>query len=99
MSYVAGHTFKFGVCTCGRKWVDIMHVDDTCLDMEGYAHTGRLSQPEINQIKAERERLSGVFERATKNGSGGHAAEPSTEAPEAAPAQASQPDYSCFLAH
>jgi hypothetical protein len=50
---IAGHTFIDGRCECGRKWVDIKHVDMTYMNEVGYAHTGGLNIMEIAQIMAE----------------------------------------------
>ena len=43
-----------GRCACGRKWVDIRHVDETYLGSPGYAHDGNLNMFEVNTIKEMR---------------------------------------------
>ena len=69
---VAGHSFdENDICTCGRRWLDIMHVDMTYLDEEGWAHTGKLNAREINDIIAERTRREHIYVNATHNVAGG----------------------------
>lgn len=75
---VAGHTFDLsGRCVgmvlrddctyrvCGRKWLDIMHVDHTCEGIVGYAHIAGLNKREIEEIQAEREERARVAHQAT----------------------------------
>lgn len=65
-SLVAGHLFgSDDRCSCGRKWTDIMHVDDAYAGEDGYAHTGALNANEIGQIRVERERRFRIYEEAT----------------------------------
>lgn len=54
---IAGHEFKAGFCDCGRYWIDIMNCNETHIGFPGYAHAGNLNTNEVNQIKAERERM------------------------------------------
>ena len=64
MTIIAGHEFVDGRCRCGRKWVDIRHVDATYVGEAGYAHTGNLNVMEVQQIAVEVQRERDVFERA-----------------------------------
>lgn len=77
---IAGHDFDLrGMCIaevddgdggkrpCGRKWLDIRHVDATYVFENGYAHVGHLTSFEAGQIIAERERETQVCHDATHN--------------------------------
>lgn len=75
---VAGHTFDLsGRCgdvvrredgtyrICGRKWLDIMHVDQTCEGMLGYAHIAGINKREFEEVRIEREERARVAHQAT----------------------------------
>lgn len=71
-TYVAGHTFdSCDMCTCGRRWIDIMHVDESYVDNVGYAHTGGISRSEITQIQNEKQRRDAVYMTALKDACAG----------------------------
>ena len=59
---IAGHLFNsLDQCACGRRWVDLLHVDLSCVGLEGYAHVGALNVPEVNQILVEKARRQKLF--------------------------------------
>ena len=51
---IAGHTFGFdGTCECGARLADLIsRRDEWVAGAEGIAHVGRLSEREIDQLKA-----------------------------------------------
>ena len=51
---IAGHTFIFGCCSCGRHWTDIRNVTHADLQQQGIAHTEQLTQSEYDQIVVAR---------------------------------------------
>lgn len=60
---VAGHTFdSLDWCDCGRRWLDLQHVDYECVGMGGIAHYGKLDINEYYQIEAERRRRDALLE-------------------------------------
>jgi hypothetical protein len=66
MSAIAGHEFNsWDVCSCGKRWTDIMHVDRSCISKEGFAHSGELRDYEYDQIEAERDRREKLYAEAT----------------------------------
>lgn len=66
MALIAGHLFGYDDrCSCGRKWLDIMHIDETYVGDAGYSHTGSLNATEVDQIQNERNRRCRIFEMAT----------------------------------
>lgn len=67
-TYVAGHCFdSTDKCDCGLKWTDIMNVDESYLDAEGYAHNGRLTRTEVAQIQNEKQRRDIMYMAALKD--------------------------------
>lgn len=68
---IAGHNFIDDRCDCGRKWIDIMHADETYFHADGYAHSGLLNMEEITQITQERLRREAIYSEATKSASSG----------------------------
>ena len=84
---IAGHTFDStdtcvtlvsstvdGVLVthvCGRHWTEIMHCDESCVGLKGYAHVDRLNSREVGEIVQERERRATLYEHATRSLSGG----------------------------
>ena len=67
-------TFTDGVSSsrvCGKRWIDIMHCDEGCINQVGYAHVSTLNDRELKQIIAERARREKLYEDATKGVSGG----------------------------
>lgn len=49
--------FKHGVClTCGKRWVDVRLVDQSYVNLVGYACSGALTSTEISDYVNERER-------------------------------------------
>ncbi len=73
MSSIAGHTFNPWTdrCTgvvdgavCGKRWLDIAHVDESYIGEKGIAHIGELNRREVDEIAAERDRRRAVFEAA-----------------------------------
>lgn len=89
MTLIAGHSFDLsGRCilvladgtVCSRRWIDIMHTDDTCVGLQRIAHVGALNSAEAEQIAIERRRLASVHRDATRSaGSGGYAPPPTEE--------------------
>ena len=95
MAIIAGHTFDSndrctGTATtvvdgvamthvCGRRWIDIMDCDDSCVGQNGFAHVSQLNARELKEIQDERERRLRLYEAATKGVSGGVAAGPVSE--------------------
>ena len=87
MAILAGHTFDSndrctGTATtvvdgvamthvCGRRWIDIMDCDDSCVGQNGFAHVSQLNARELKEIQDERERRLRLYEAATKGVSGG----------------------------
>lgn len=87
MTIIAGHTFDSSDrCTgtvttvvdgvlvthvCGRRWIDIMDCDDSCVNQNGFAHVSQLNARELKEIQDERERRLRLYEAATKGVSGG----------------------------
>lgn len=66
--YLAGHSFENDRCmACGRMWIDIMHVDHSYVDAEGYAHSGKLTYSEASQIMAETQRRRERYESALRD--------------------------------
>lgn len=66
---IAGHLFdSLDRCSCGRRWTDLLHVDLSCVGLEGYAHVGALNLPEVYQIAAERVRRQQLFDDALTEG-------------------------------
>jgi hypothetical protein len=64
MPTIAGHTFEMAPdgrrCVtgeCRKLWADISYATKDDIGKSGWAHTGTLSQPEYDQIVAERNRL------------------------------------------
>lgn len=57
----AGHAFVHGLCSCGRRWLDIMDADEACLDQPGYAHQGGLTAHELTQIRLLRAKQDALF--------------------------------------
>ncbi len=54
---IGDHEFINGLCiVCGRKWVDVRHVDETYVNEGGYACKGALTASEIPDYVRERER-------------------------------------------
>ena len=84
---IAGHTFDSNdICTgmttttvdgvtlthlCGKRWLDLVHCDESCVQQHGYAHTSHLSQVEYSEIVRERTRRETLYEHATRGVSGG----------------------------
>lgn len=60
----AGHTFSHGICSCGRRWIDIMHCDDACLEHDGYAHSGKLVAHELLSIRTLKAKQDEIMELA-----------------------------------
>lgn len=58
----AGHTFVHGLCSCGRRWLDIADADDTCIEQDGYAHSGTLTSHELFQIRALKAKQDAIME-------------------------------------
>lgn len=48
--YAAGHTFTNGICSCGRRFVDIQYYNESHVDQEGIAHVGKLTTAEAQSI-------------------------------------------------
>lgn len=90
---IAGHTFENDVCVthiqnadgdmvpCSRKFVDIMHVDMSCMNQPGYAHYGTLNENEIKSIMAEVALRKVRFTSATAEGAGYGNQSPTQEKP------------------
>lgn len=55
MPTIAGHTFDHGVCSCGRRWLDIRPSTSEDIDKPGIAHVGNLTHNELMQIVEARE--------------------------------------------
>lgn len=58
---IAGHTFAIGDdgkerCACGKEWVDVAPATKADIGKQGWAHQGTLTENELAQIDAERER-------------------------------------------
>lgn len=63
---IGDHEFINGTCIkCGRKWVDVRHVDHTYLNETGFACSGALTSSEIDDYVRERQReddaIAGAF--------------------------------------
>lgn len=71
---IAGHTFDLsGRCVtlkdgipCGRRWIDIMHCDATCVNMPNIAHYGILNLNEAMEIVAEARRVGDLAMEAIR---------------------------------
>lgn len=61
----AGHDFKFGMCDCGVRFVDIQDVTPEDAGQQGIAHQGHVTLHEISQItelaKKMREKVNSSF--------------------------------------
>ena len=63
---IAGHEFNsWDVCSCGKRWTDIMHADHDCIGKIGFAHSADLRDYELDQIEVERERRQKLYTEAT----------------------------------
>ena len=87
MTTIAGHTFDSndrcceiittyvdGVSysrVCGKRWLDIMHCDESYVGEAGVAHVSTLNSREVGEIAAERARRLKLYENATSGVSGG----------------------------
>jgi hypothetical protein len=60
----AGHTFVDGVCSCGRKFVDIQHYGAAEVGVEGITHIGKLTESEAASIGVLRAKMLVVYETA-----------------------------------
>ena len=64
---IAGHLFdSLDRCSCGRRWLDICHVDTSYAGVAGIAHYGNLDHAEAYEIVEERERRERLLADATK---------------------------------
>jgi hypothetical protein len=55
---IAGHTFSLeGKCTCGKRFGDISDARREHVGKPDWAHSGTLTEHELNEIIAERERI------------------------------------------
>lgn len=50
--FAAGHSFKFGVCACGRKLVDLQDLTSADVNKPDISHAGNSTLYEIDQINA-----------------------------------------------
>ena len=61
---IAGHSFndtpQGRVCSCGRRWVDIMGVTRADIGKPHIAHVGNLNEREALECEAECERFWSV---------------------------------------
>ena len=66
MAEIAGHTFVYGVCACGVRWIDIRYADESAFHddyapdhdnpdkrWKKWAHAGKLNAEELRQIRDE----------------------------------------------
>lgn len=56
----AGHTFVNGICSCGRRFVDIQYYGEAQVNQPNIAHTGNLTTSEalsIAQLKAAQDKV------------------------------------------
>jgi hypothetical protein len=73
--FVAGHQFyPAGVCSCGRRWLDIRNCTAADEDATGIAHYGKLSAQECQQIERKRAEEDAALEAAMASVTGRHAA-------------------------
>lgn len=54
MATIAGHSFVWGVCTCGRRWTDIRNTTQADVGKPNIAHIGNINAREVTEIEAER---------------------------------------------
>jgi hypothetical protein len=70
-NFIAGHTFietiSGRVCRyCDKRWTDLMGADESAINQSGWAHQGVLIERELEEIRAEKERVWAlVMEAAT----------------------------------
>lgn len=62
---IGDHDFVNGLClNCGKKWVDVRHVDSSYINQMGYACKGALLASELVDYVKEREREDTAIARA-----------------------------------